>query len=526
MDPAFGMQRSNQFLSALRVVMGNVASFLKDHELLSAEAGEMFDLCKGEGQNEEEEVEESSSGSSSSHGQRKVYRDSGFESELETKPREPESLGTELCPVFDDLASPNQDGQKSCPHPEKITMQSKSSKCSSSEPEIEEDLNHFEDDTQRLGERKSDWVLKELEQKPLKPPGEHLLMNQESIEKVKEIVNPELLGVQLRVDSFLKKEKGDKPDDVLDIDTPMVKQVDIRIEEDSKVSSVSSLSSSTSSSQSTKLQRSNYYRPLSPITPDLCIISSALHSKPSKPYSSVQCSNNTSVTCSPKSIPIVEPIVDRSPNAISSLVTESFHVDTSPLTSSSSIINCLYEDESPTSILLNEKHELSPQSVPNHRVNSAPLINDFVSKSDSSEISVDQGSRDIQTGTSIQHPVFHKSISDSCVTSLQNYTRSPPNDESSKTSRSPELEGFQRLDLSELFVSCNGKKQGVDTKKLCLSEMFRNCNGKKRELQLEHQHYPLVKIDAPQKHLPKGVSFEECQRNFETGRIFLCISTY
>lgn len=172
MDPAFGMQRSNQFLSALRVVMGNVASFLKDHELLSAEAGEMFDLCKGEGQNEEEEVEESSSGSSSSHGQRKVYRDSGFESELETKPREPESLGTELCPVFDDLASPNQDGQKSCPHPEKITMQSKSSKCSSSEPESEEDLNHFEDDTQRLRERKSDWVLKELEQKPLKPPGE------------------------------------------------------------------------------------------------------------------------------------------------------------------------------------------------------------------------------------------------------------------------------------------------------------------------------------------------------------------
>lgn len=512
--------------------MGNVASFLKDHELLSAEAGEMFDLCKGEEQNEEEEEEEkheeeSSSGSSSSHGQRKVYRDSGFESELETKPREPESPETELCPIFDDLESSDQDGPKSHPHLQKEIIQSQSSKCSSSEPETMEDIKQFEDDTQRFGERRSDsdWVLEEPEQKPLKSQGELILMNQESIENVKEIVNPELLGVQLRVDSILKKEKADKPDDVLDIDTSMVKQADIRIEEN-KVSSVSSLSSSTASSQSTKLQRSNYYRPLSPVAPDLSIISAALHSKPSKPYSSVQCSNNTSVTCSPKSIPISEPIVDGSPNASSSPVTESFHVDTSPVTSLSPIINSLYEDESPTSILLNEKHELSPPSVLNHHVDSAPPINtppinDFVSKTDSSEISAIQESRDIQTSTSIQHPVFHKSISDSCVTSLQNYTRSSPNDESSKTSRSPELEGFQRLDLSELFVSCNGKKQGVDTKQLCLSEMFRTCNGKKLELPIEHQHYLPVKKDAPQKHLPKGVSFEECQRNLELGRFRL-----
>lgn len=292
------------------------------------------------------------------------------------------------------------------------------------------------------------------------------------------------------------------------------------------MSSVSSLSSSTGSSQSTKLQRSNYYRPLSPVAPDLSIISSALHSKPSKPYSGVQCSNNTLVTCRPKSIPIVEPIVDRLPNAISSPITEWFYVDTSPVTSSSPLIIPLYEDESSTSVLLNEKHELSPPNVPNHHVNSAPPINDFVSKTDSSEISVDQESRDVQTSTSIRRPVFHKSISDSCVSSLQNYTRSPPDDGSSKTSRSPELEAFQRLDLSELFVSCNGKKQGVDTKQLCLNEMFRSCNGKKWELPVENQLCLHAKIDAPQKHLPRGVSFEECQRNSETGRGFLCISTY
>lgn len=503
MDPAFGMQRSNQFLSALRVVMGNVASFLKDHELLSAEAGEMFDLCNREVQNEEEEEEEkyeeeSSSGSSSSHSQRKVYRDSGFESELETKPREPESPESELCPVFDNLTSPNQEGPKSSPHLQKEIIQSQSSKCSSSEPESMEDLKQFDDDTQKSGERRSDWVLEEPEQKTFKSLGELIPMKQNSIEKVKEMVNPELHGVQLRVDSILKKEKANKPDDVLDIDTPMVKQADIRVEEENTVSSVSSLSSSTGSSQSTKLQRSNYYRPLSPVAPDLSIISSALHSKPSKPYSGVQCSNNTLVTCRPKSIPIVEPIVDRLPNAISSPITESFYVDTSPVTSSSPIINPLYE---------------------NHHVNSAPPINDFVSKTDSSEISVNQESRDVQTSTSIRRPVFHKSISDSCVTSLQNYTRSPPNDGSSKTSRNPELEALQRLDLSELFVSCNGKKQGVDTKQLCLNDMFRSCNGKKWELPVENQLCLHAKIDAPQTHLPKGVSFEECQRNSETVKL-------
>lgn len=532
MDPAFGMQRSNQFLSALRVVMGNVASFLKDHELLSAEAGEMFDLCNREEQNEEEEEEEkyeeeSSSGSSSSHSQRKAYRDSGFESELETKPREPESPESELCPVFENLTSPNQEGPKSSPHLQKEIIQSQSSKCSSSEPESMEDLKQFEDDTQKSGERRTDWVLEEPEQKTFKSLGELIPMKQNSIEKVKEMVNPELHGVQFRVDSILKKEKANKPDDILDIDTPMGKQEDIRVEEENTVSSVSSLSSSTGSSQSTKLQRSNYYRPLSPVAPDLSIISSALHSKPSKPYSGVQCSNNTLVTCRPKSIPIVEPIVNRLPIAISSPITESFYVDTSPVTSSSPIIIPLYEDESSTSVLLNEKHELSLPNVPNHHVNSAPPINDFVSKTDSSEISVDQESRDVQTSTSIRRPVFHKSISDSCVTSLQNYTMSSPNDGSSKTSRNPELEAFQRLDLSELFVSCNGKKQGVDTKQLCLNEMFRSCNGKKWELPVENQqlcHH--AKIDAPQKHLPKGVSFEECQRNSETGRGFLCISTY
>lgn len=48
-------------------------------------------------------------------------------------------------------------------------------------------------------------------------------MKQNSIEKVKEMVNLELYGVYLRVDSILKKEKVNKFDDVLDIDIFMVK---------------------------------------------------------------------------------------------------------------------------------------------------------------------------------------------------------------------------------------------------------------------------------------------------------------
>lgn len=96
--------------------MGNVVFFLKDYELLFVEVGEMYDLCNREEQNEEEEEEnyeeEFFSGSSLLYGQRKVYRDFGFEFELEIKFRELESSELELCLVFDNLIFFNQEGLK------------------------------------------------------------------------------------------------------------------------------------------------------------------------------------------------------------------------------------------------------------------------------------------------------------------------------------------------------------------------------------------------------------------------------
>lgn len=93
--------------------MGNVVFFLKDYELLFVEVGEMFDLCNREEYDEEEEEEEKYeeffSGSSLLYGQRKVYRDFGFEFELEIKFRELESSELELCLVFDNLIFFNQD---------------------------------------------------------------------------------------------------------------------------------------------------------------------------------------------------------------------------------------------------------------------------------------------------------------------------------------------------------------------------------------------------------------------------------
>lgn len=265
----------------------------------------------------------------------------------------------------------------------------------------------------------------------------------------------------------------------MNINTPIKKQKNIQINKKNTISSINNLSSSTNSSQNTKLQKSNYYKPLSPITPNLSIISSTLHSKPSKPYSNIQYNNNTLITYRPKSIPIVKPNINKLPNTISSPITKSFYINTSPITNSSPLINPIYKNKSSTSILLNKKHKLSPPNIPNHHINSTPPINNFISKTNSSKISIDQKNKNIQTNTSIRRPIFHKNISNSYITNLQNYTKSPPNNKSSKTSKNPKLKTFQKLNLSKLFISYNDKKQKINTKQLYLNNIFKSYNNKK-----------------------------------------------
>ena len=465
MDPAFGMKRANQFLSALKVVMGNMASFLKDHELMSAEAGDLFDLCTGK-----EGGETSGASSHSSHDMKKVYRDSGFESELEARFREPESLEKQQCSLFDndEASSTNKEDLKLPQHvtnPEQNMAQSEISDYSS----LEHDAKQFDEidhnNIDQISQRTAKTSLKSDENIEAENHG-----SIDDIDTVDEACSSMMKDLKVELDES----------DMLVTHTSLVKQTGIEGSKDLKPNCNSSSSSYSTSSE--KLARSNYYRPISPVSPDFSIISSSLHCSSTKPTSDSQ--HEIVESGHPPFSPISDPVaVVKHPIAVS------------------------YSSHSPG---LSAHQSKSPSAICD-QVCSAETPSPYVPF------------KQVPFHTSSQHQVLHKSVSDSNVRNVHSHqhTRSlSQNEPASLTSNVSASANLRKLDLSELFGSCNGQKQEVQEEKMTLNHIFSLCNGQKMELSTEQYKGLPIEVNLPEKHIPTGVQQEEFQRCLERGRFF------
>nr|XP_022324306.1 uncharacterized protein LOC111125117 [Crassostrea virginica] len=460
LDPAFGMKRANQFLSALKVVMGNMASFLKDHELMSAEAGDLFDLCTGK-----DGGETSGASSHSSHDMKKVYRDSGFESELEARFREPESLEKQQCSLFDndEASSTNKEDLKLPQHatnPEQNMAQSEISDYSS----LEHDAKQFDEidhnNIDQISQRTARTSLKSDENIEAENHG-----SIDDIDTVDEACSSMMKDLKVELDES----------DMLVTHTSLVKQTGIEGSKDLKPNCNSSSSSYSTSSE--KLARSNYYRPISPVSPDFSIISSSLHCSSTKPTSDSQ--HEIVESGHPPISPISEPLaVLEHPIAVS------------------------YSSHSPG---LSAHQSKSPSAICD-QVCSAETPSPYVPF------------KQVPFHTSSQHQVLHKSVSDSNVRNVHSHqhTRSlSQNEPASLTSNVSASANSRKLDLSELFGSCNGQKQEVREEKMTLNHIFSLCNGQKMELSTEQYKGLPIEVNLPEKHAPTGVQQEEFQRCLE-----------
>jgi hypothetical protein len=249
----------------------------------------------------------------------------------------------------------------------------------------------------------------------------------------------------------------------------------------------SNSSSNSASSESTK-SKSNYYRPISPVSPDVSIISSALHSKPHPPSSS-------------------------SLSNLSATIISSLHRKSTSETDSSQ------SNVSPT---VSSSHERIPSPTVSSSAShskSSPVINAFERSlsSPSTEIPVESAYDTIHAPR--KQPCFHKSISDSEVsrfhTPEQHYRRkSAMCGQKIQSSKSPNFKESQKLSVCELFDSCNGQKQGVATEEVSLHQIFRSCNGLRQELPQE----ACPQRKDSQKSAPTGVHQGEFQKYMEWGK--------
>ncbi|XP_062569604.1 mucin-4-like [Saccostrea cucullata] len=291
LDPAFGMNRANHFLSSLKVVMGNMASFLKDHDLMSSETAELVNLCAGE--SEEKYSDESSHASTKD---RKIYRNSALKERL----KQPETSDSEISPVYEPVSVSDQKrsfeesaGNTSrCSESELV--HSNQGRCLPIEPhEFADDemsqsnVNESDDRIYDEGEEVAETITKghvdcqEYE----------MLSKDENSEEVDDVFS--LVSFKSR-DGDLKTKKS-----AISLGSSPGKRIESK--EDQKLSSTSSLSSHSTASEGSKLpsftttsesakqppystasestKLSNDFRPKSPVSPDIAIISSALHSK-------------------------------------------------------------------------------------------------------------------------------------------------------------------------------------------------------------------------------------------------------
>lgn len=505
------MNRANQFLSSLKVVMGNMASFLKDHELMPTEAGAISNLCAGE----EEEVEEEKSAEENSHSSQeegKVYRDSGFESELEAREREQESPGSNPFPMQKLVSSsvPKSVSSESSQHTSKQSendaLNSYSSKCSSFEPEVMEFHKKSEEDSEELNDRDFDHV----EEKAETILEEHEELVEIEImptcgksDEIMEVFDSFSLKLKNVDDSNLKGEmvESSQGKDILETDAPL-DHSNSESGEDQILSSRSNLSSHSASSEIAR-PKSNYYRPLSPVSPDVSIISSALHAKP-------------------------PPSISSPVSNLSATISSSLHQKSTTDTEASRT------NVSLTVVSSNPERLPSPaiSSPTSHsHSKSSPLVSSFAqSLNSSTEIPVECAHNTIHRPR--KHPSFHKSISDSEVSRFHNpkelqRTNSTTSDKKVQSAISPKYEDSKKLDVGELFKLCNGQKQGVVTEKVSLHQIFNLCNGQKQELSKDACLQ--TKEDLQKKHASSGVHQEEFQKYLELGKfirnlgMFLCV---